>query len=372
MSQRMEIAVVLPPRERFRPGDAGAVALTIRDFVLASRWRENIGIFGGFAEHFPEFTYQHVAPDLHWLLGRNLAYARACRRALRASPARLIEVHNRIALALRLKSGLPDRLVALHLHNDPQGMDGARTVRERQQLVAALDAIYCVSGYVRERLLEGLARVDAGHVHVIYNAMAPSPPVDLAGKRRLIAYTGRFIPEKGVLELAGALAQVLPEFPDWQAVLVGAWGFGHEAGRSRYEQQVYAALECVAGQVSFRGHVPHPEVLELLQQAAIAVAPSTGIDAFNRAAVEAMDSGCATIVSTMGGLRELAGEAALTVDPVTPDALAHCLRRLMADKVERGEVAVSCQQRVQRLFSLPTQVAALDAMRHTLLASPGI
>ena len=41
------IDVNLPPRERFRAADAGAVALTVYDFVLASRFQPQIVVFRG-------------------------------------------------------------------------------------------------------------------------------------------------------------------------------------------------------------------------------------------------------------------------------------------------------------------------------------
>ena len=167
MSARPAIAIVLPPRERFRAGDAGAVALTVRDFVLASRWREHITVWGGEPEHFADVAYRQVPPRLHWLLGRNVAYGLACAAAVRAADPALIEVHNRIGLALKLKAGFPERRVTLHLHNDPHGMGGGQTVAERRRLIASLDTLYCVSGYVRDRLLDGLTDVDASHVQVI-------------------------------------------------------------------------------------------------------------------------------------------------------------------------------------------------------------
>jgi glycosyltransferase involved in cell wall biosynthesis len=287
--------------------------------------------------------------------------------AVRSTGAALIEVHNRVALALRLKSRFPERPVSLHLHNDPQGMQGSRTIAERRRLLQRLEAIYCVSGYVRDRLLAGLGDDEASHVHVIYNAMAPAPLAQPELKQRWVVYAGRFIPEKGVLELAKALATLLPAFPDWRAVFLGAWGFGHEAGRSGYEQEVYAALQAVAGQVEFRGHVPHTEVIKVFAQSAIALSPSTGIDAFNRAAIEAMDQGCATVVSTMGGLRELGGDAAVSVEPVTPDNLVAALAGLMRDDAYRASVALACQARVHELFNLAGQAGRLDAVRAGLL-----
>lgn len=362
-----EIAIVLPPRERFREGDAGAVALTIRDFCRASAYRERLTVLGGLPEHYADISYQHVTTPWAWLQGRNLAYALACIATLRDSPARIIEVHNRVALALRIKKGLPERRVSLHFHNDPQGMADARSPAERTRLLNALDAVYCVSRYVKDRLLEGVDAALAARVHIVHNALPVLPVASEASRQQWIVYAGRFIPEKGVLELARALAAVLPEHPEWKAVFLGAWGFGHAAGKSEYERSVYAALEPVQGQVEFLGHVAQETVMATLAQAEVAVAPSTGIEAFSRSAAEAMSSGCALIASRIGGLAEVVGDAGVIVDPVTADGLAAALRQLLGDAGQRRALALRGQQRVHELFSLETQAAALDAVRSQLL-----
>lgn len=166
------IAVILPPRERFRAADAGAVALTVHDFVLASRFQPQIVVFGGETQPFSDVSFCHVPTTWAWLLGKNLAYAHACITLLREQKVQLVEVHNRITLALRIKKSLPYLAVATHLHNDPHGMEGAKTAKQRQSLLEQLDAVYCVSEYVRQRLLEGVATELAVKCHVIHNALA--------------------------------------------------------------------------------------------------------------------------------------------------------------------------------------------------------
>jgi glycosyltransferase involved in cell wall biosynthesis len=226
------VAVILPPRERFRAADAGAVALTVYDFVVTSRFQSQIVVFGGEIQPFSDVNFCHVPTTWAWLLGKNLAYAQACITLLRKQNIQLVEVHNRIILALRIKKALPRLVVAAHLHNDPHSMDGAKTAKQRQYLLEQIDAVYCVSEYVRQRLLAGVTPELAVKCHVIHNALADNHSVAIAAqKQRWLVYAGRFVPEKGVLALAQALAEVLPQFPQWRAVFLGAWGFGHALNR---------------------------------------------------------------------------------------------------------------------------------------------
>ncbi|GAC1369498.1 MAG: hypothetical protein NVS3B3_01410 [Aquirhabdus sp.] len=366
-----KIAIVLPPREHFRAGDAGAVALTVYEFCKASAYANDLVVWGGCAEHFLDVAYEHVDASLFWLLGRNRAYARACIAKLKQNDQiKMVEVHNRIALALAIKKALPNLRVVLHIHNDPQGMAGAKTVAEREKLLTSLDLVYCVSEFVRKRILDGVSANLTECAKVIYNAISllsePDAPLN-SSRQPWIVYAGRFIPEKGVLELAQALAKILPLYPDWKVVFLGAWGFGHQAGKSSYEQLVYSALKNVEDQTSFRGHVIHEEVMSVFGQASIAVSPSTGVEAFGRTTLEAMASGCAVVTSTSCGLMEVAGEAAILVNPVSVETLSQAITRLLEDSELRLDCAERCQQHAAAVFSLSVQVASLDKARAALL-----
>lgn len=362
-----EIVLILPPRERFRDADAGAVALTVRDFARASRYASQITIFGGYEEHFSEMRYRCIHVDYAWLWGRNNAYGRACIAILKSSTVKLVEVHNRIELALQIKKALPECKVVVHLHNDPFVMGGAKTLAQRQHLLNVLDGVYCVSDYIRQRILTGVSSNSAAKVYVVHNALALNDAQPAAVKENWIVFAGRFIPEKGVLELARALAQVLPQAPAWRAIFVGAKGFGHEAGKSNYEQQVYAALGSVSTQVEFRGHLPQAEVMAIFAHSSIAVVPSLWQEPFGRVALEAMSMGNAVVISACGGLVEIAGDAAILLTNVTPAGIAESLLSLLRNPDEMKVVANACQHRAIAEFALSALSAHLDAIRQQLL-----
>ena len=359
----VNIAVILPPRERFRPADAGAVALTVYDFVQASRFRAHITVLGGEKEPFADVNYHAINSRWSRLLGLTAAYARACGAWLIEHKTDIVEVHNRLMLALHLKKCLPNALVFAHIHNDPHTMEGAKTAPQRRRLLQNIDGVYCVSHYVKQRLLEGVDASVADKVHVVYNAVALVSEQITSEKQPWLVYAGRFVPEKGVLELAQALAEVLPQFPQWRAVFLGAKGFGHIAGRSEYEHQVYAALAQVAPQVEFRGHVPQAEVMTVLAQSSITVVPSLCAEAFGRVALEAMLKANAVLVSRFGALPEIAGDAAVVLAEINQMALAQQLNSLLADKQRISEIATCCQQRASNDFSLAKQVKVLDDIR---------
>lgn len=367
MNPSTRIAVILPLREHFRSADAGAVALTVKDFYFASTYCQETIVFGGFAEHFPEVNYHHVKPSIWRIFGQNIAYAKQCVQDLVKHQVQMVEVHNRVQLALRIKKALPRLKVAIYLHNDPHTMAGLRTAQERAEVLEQLDLVYCVSQYVQNRLLEDINTSYAQKSYLIYNAISHKQFIQIQDRQQWITYAGRFVAQKGVLELAQALAQVLPQYPEWKAVFLGAKGFGHEAGQSKYEQAVYAQLAHVASQIEFRGHVKHDEVMDVYSQTAIAVTPSIDAEAFGRTTLEAMDSGCAVISSTIGGLAEVAGDAAILVNPVNSTSISDAISSLINDRDLRLRCAKRCQDYVRSNFSLIKQTENLDASRKALL-----
>ena len=73
-----------------------------------------------------------------------------------------------------------------------------------------------------------------------------------------------------------------------------------------------------------------------MARAAIVVVPSRWQEPFGLVALEALASGAALICADRGGLREVAGDAAVYVDPDDPAALAAAIRALAADAARRA------------------------------------
>ena len=79
----------------------------------------------------------------------------------------------------------------------------------------------------------------------------------------------------------------------------------------------------------------HEELAELLASASIAVVPSL-YEGFSLPAVEHMASGTPLVASRTGALPEVTGEAAVLVEPGSPDELAAVLRRLLRQPGRTG------------------------------------
>lgn len=93
--------------------------------------------------------------------------------------------------------------------------------------------------------------------------------------------------------------------------------------------------------VRFLGYCPGEHLPALYRGAAGLVFPSL-FEGFGMPVLEAMSCGCPVVCSNSTSLPEVAGEAALLVDPADPEALAGAIRRLLteaelrADLIRRG------------------------------------
>jgi glycosyltransferase involved in cell wall biosynthesis len=88
--------------------------------------------------------------------------------------------------------------------------------------------------------------------------------------------------------------------------------------------------------VRFLGYCERNDLPVLYRQAACLVFPSL-FEGFGMPVLEAMACGCPVVCSDTTSLPEIAGDAALLIDPTNPDAIAEALARLLESPDLRGE-----------------------------------
>jgi UDP-glucose:(glucosyl)LPS alpha-1,2-glucosyltransferase len=361
------VATILPPYEGFGPGHAGAVGTIVHLLSRARGFRPLV--IGGpqGSATFTDIPFQTARPAPWWPGNVNIRYGVALLWTLwRARPA-LIEVHNRPELALWLARRLPRTPILLCLHNDPQDMRQAATSAERSRLLRRLARVVVVSEYLRGRLLDAVPR-PARAPAVLPNAIDLSALPPPCPRERLILFAGRVVPEKGPDVFVAACGAVLPKLTGWRAELVGADRFRVDSPDTAFTKSVRA--EAARAGIRATGYRDHAFVLHAMARAAIVVVPSRWQEPFGLVALEAIASGAALICSPRGGLREVAGDAALYADPDDPPAVAAAIRALADDPVRRGSMAQAGRARAQA-FDVPVIAGRLAELRREVLASAG-
>ncbi|MEO7651596.1 MAG: glycosyltransferase, partial [Bryobacteraceae bacterium] len=117
----------------------------------------------------------------------------------------------------------------------------------------------------------------------------------------------------------------------WRLVLAGSAGFGAEA--------ILEAIESspCRSRISVLGYVDAATLAAWYRRAQILAFASLD-EGFGIPVLEAMAAGVAVVTSTRSALPEVAGNAALLVDPLRTEELAHALRRLTVEPDFRREL----------------------------------
>lgn len=150
----------------------------------------------------------------------------------------------------------------------------------------------------------------------------------------------------------------------FQLVLVGL--------RGNAAATLHAKVETagIADAVVMTGWVPDANLPALYQGATVYVLPSR-YEGFGIPVLEAMASGTPVITTTAASLPEVAGDAALLVDPDDRAALAQALRRVLDDPALRTELIGRGKEHAPLFTWRKTAEATLAAFAHARRAFSG-
>jgi glycosyltransferase involved in cell wall biosynthesis len=211
----------------------------------------------------------------------------------------------------------------------------ARFTAQARQAAARADAIIAVSEFTRRQVID-LLQVDAQRVHVIQHGVRPLP-YERAVRENIVLNVGAIQTRKNIARLVESF-ETLDN--SWRLVLAGAFGYGSEGIRSRIEQSP------ARDRISVLGYIGVEELANWYARASIFAFPSLD-EGFGMPLLEAMAADVPIVTSTSSALPEVAGNAALLVDPRDTDALSRALRRLSEDRELRMDLARKGQARVR-------------------------
>jgi glycosyltransferase involved in cell wall biosynthesis len=177
--------------------------------------------------------------------------------------------------------------------------------------------------------------VPAEHITIARPGTDPVAPAvgSRDGAVRLLA-VGSVVPGKGYDVLVAALT-TLTDLP-WRLMIAGDTG-RDRATAAKIEGDI--ARFKLTDRIALLGAVPPARLAELYRAADLFVLASR-FESYGMAYAEAVAYGLPTIGTTAGAIPDtLSGESAILVRPDDVAALAHALRRLIADSNERQKIA---------------------------------
>jgi glycosyltransferase involved in cell wall biosynthesis len=201
------------------------------------------------------------------------------------------------------------------------------------------DAIIAVSEFTAAQV-SGLLGVERALIHVIpHGVNYPQTVPSQAAREKMILSVGAIQVRKNTARLVAAF-EALPE--DWRLVLAGsASGFGAEQILARIEQSA------CRNRIQVTGYVSASDLETLYQRASIFAFPSLD-EGFGIPVLEAMGHGLAVLTSNCSALPEVAGNAAVLINPHDVEELAAALTNMAANPDERMRLAERGRERAQK------------------------
>lgn len=171
-----------------------------------------------------------------------------------------------------------------------------------------------------------------------------SRPVAITSGKICFSYVGRLVPEKGIPILLQAAQKLMKEGHSFEVRLVGD-------GPERPELEAFVAREHLESCVRFAGYLIDSALADALRDVHVVVMPSIWEETAGLAAMEQMMRGRLVIVSDIGGLGEVVGEAGLRCAPGNADALADCMREVLQSPALIDSLGRKARERALRLFT---------------------
>jgi glycosyltransferase involved in cell wall biosynthesis len=354
-------------------GDLSIVGLTHLEPNGSFRVTDRLDDFAG----SPHVELPTARDHYHWAYARRLGLF----RAVRHMDVQAIHLGDPHATPLFMGVTGCRRIVTCHdaipMHFPKRYMgwrDGGPwlgTAIERRRYRSA-DLVVAISDATLKDVVE-IHRVPRERVVRVYNGVdierwAREPSVDGPGvlerfglrRHGFALYVGGYHWHKNVEAMLSGVAAARSHGLDLSFVWAGQLSEEH----AQHIRSVAAAVGA-ADALKFLAYVSDEEV-SVLYRAALAHTLLSRWEGFGLTAIEAMASGCPLVATRGGSLAEIAGDAAVSVEPDDHDAVGNALIRLAMepqyrdDLVERGRVRAGA-------FSLDAQARAMAQVYRNFL-----
>lgn len=216
--------------------------------------------------------------------------------------------------------------------------DRRATLIERLTLgrAARAAALVCtVSETTKRDLLGRIPSLSAARVEPIFAAPV-FPPASAGGEQRHILCIATLCPRKNQLRLIRAHASLPSSLrAAYPLVLVGGRG---------WQDDEIVALAAATDHVEWKAYLPDDACGRLMEQAVCFAYPSL-YEGFGMPIIEAMAAGIPVLTADRGSMREVAGDAALLINPENVASIREGMNALLTDATLRHRLATAGRER---------------------------
>ena len=235
-------------------------------------------------------------------------------------------------------------------------------------LIGRMDAIVATSeisaSFLKRKATVVLHGVDTDRYAPPADRAAAFAETGLPG-RHAIGCFGRVRAQKGTDVFVEAMCQLLPRYPDFTGVIVGAITPEQQGFANDLKKRIEAAG--LTSRILMTGELPIEEVPRWYQRLTIYAFTSRN-EGFGLTLIEAMSAGCALVASRAGAAEVVVedGVTGVLTSSGDVDALVAALEPLMRDPGSASAMGERARARVLERFSLDAEADGIAAVYRTL------
>ncbi|MBM3745618.1 MAG: glycosyltransferase family 4 protein [Acidobacteria bacterium] len=315
----------------------------------------------GLARAHPEARFDCCYRPHRWLRSWTTPLPPNCRRRLLHEPlvpraADVFHGLNQRLPAVRLRRAVTTFHDLFVLTGEYSTPEFRQRFQQQARHAAANSALIVTVSEFTARQVERLLGVERARLRVIHHGVRLYPDDSGAARENLVLHVGALQRRKNITRLVEAFARL---GPDWRLALAGSPGFGAE--------EILRHIEAspARDRIQVLGYVSESTLRHLYGRARILAFASLD-EGFGMPVLEAMAQGVAVVTSNRSALPEVAGDAALLVDPHDAEALGAALHALATQEDVRRDFIARGRRRAAA-FSWDTAVARTWAVYQELM-----
>lgn len=269
----------------------------------------------------------------------------------------LIIIENQVDYIPTYAKDLKQKVV-LHLHNDYLNCD----IKNRYQIVGCLNEVWGVSKFICNRvkvidnkiitrtLYNGvdLKRFNINNLDQIEKESYRNK-YGFENNDVIVFYSGRIMPDKGVLELIKGFNKAKEECDELKLLIVGK-----KRDNSKEINDYYNSLLAEANKnkndIVFSGFVSQDEIKYLYSLADMQVVPSLCNEAFGLIVVEGISAGLPLIVTNVGGIPEIvdSNSAIIIEKDKIVENIASSIIKLYTNKDYSKKIVANAREKIAK------------------------
>jgi len=228
-----------------------------------------------------------------------------------------------------------------------------------------VDHLIAISQHVKDDAVATLG-IAADHISVIPLGIDtaqfyPSRGAGLfAGRAPYVLYVGSRDPNKNLESVLAAFALIATEIKEVRLAIAGRWNPSDEA----WLKQRIDSDPSLHGRVDHLGFVSDADMASLYSNAEVFVFPSLA-EGFGFPVLEAMACNTPVVASNRPPIPEVAGDAAILVDPLDPQAIATAMLSIIPSRDRRDQL-IALGQAQSRLYHWEQVAEATIAVYRSL------